>query len=98
VRWPAVSTSVTAGSAAAVFAAGAAHDVTNGYIVSRAVSGPEIVLCADGQAVLAPADGTPDLVLAKGRAAFVPASTGRYDVRAGSGGHASLYRATVNLT
>ncbi len=73
-------------------------NVTNGYIVSRAVSGPEIVLCADGQAVLAPADGTPDLVLAKGRAAFVPASTGRYDVRAGSGGHASLYRATVNLT
>ena len=73
-------------------------DVTDGYIVSRAVSGPEIVLCADGQAVLAPANGSPELVLAKGRAAFVPASTGRYEARAGAGGHASLYRATVNLT
>ncbi len=73
-------------------------DVTSGNIVTRGVEGPEILLCTDGEAVLAPADGTPDRVLGKGCSAFVPAETGRYDLRAGSGGHASLYRATVNLT
>jgi mannose-6-phosphate isomerase len=73
-------------------------DVTDGRIVSRTVRGPEIVLCADGNAVLAPADGSLEIALPRGRAAFVPAATGRYDLRAGAGGHASLYRATVNLT
>jgi len=73
-------------------------DMTHGYVASRAVQGPEIVLCTDGDAVLAPADGSPALVLAKGASAFVPASTGRYDLHAGAEGHASLYRATVNLT
>ena len=73
-------------------------EVTQGDIVSRAVRGPEIVLCTEGSAVLAPEDGSPEITLHRGRSAFVPAATGRYEVRAGDSGRASLYRATVNLT
>jgi mannose-6-phosphate isomerase len=72
--------------------------VTAGAVVTRAVRGPEIVLCTEGDAVLAPQDGSPEIALRRGSSAFVPAATGRYDVRASGTGRASLYRATVNLT
>ena len=52
--------------------------------------GPQVVLCAEGSAVLASADG--ELTLHKGSSAFVPAGeplTAR--------GHATLFRATTNL-
>jgi mannose-6-phosphate isomerase len=53
-------------------------------------AGPQVLLCAEGRAVLAAADG--ELVLEKGRSAFVPAGepvTAR--------GPAVLYRSTTNL-
>jgi mannose-6-phosphate isomerase len=53
-------------------------------------SGPQVLLCTEGRAVLAAADG--ELVLEKGRSAFVPAGepvTAR--------GPALLYRSTTNL-
>jgi len=73
-------------------------EVTRGSVVGRAVRGPEILLCTAGSAVVVPGDGTPEVTLSRGRSAFVPASTGRYELRAGEGGRGSLYRATVNLT
>jgi mannose-6-phosphate isomerase len=68
--------------------------------VTRVVHGPEILLCTEGTAVIVPEDGSPEVTLARGRAAFVPASTGRYAARPGETAPArvSLYRATVNLT
>jgi mannose-6-phosphate isomerase len=74
--------------------------------VVRDVRGPEILLCTEGAASIVPADDSPRIVLARGCAAFVPASTGRYAVRAErvestenkGTGRASLYRAAVNLT
>jgi mannose-6-phosphate isomerase len=68
--------------------------------VARDVRGPELLLCTEGRIVVVPADGSATVVLDRGRAAFVPASTGRYTLAAenGSGTRASLYRATVNLT
>jgi mannose-6-phosphate isomerase len=53
-------------------------------------SGPQVLLCTEGRAVLAAADG--ELVLEKGQSAFVPAGepvTAR--------GPALLYRTTTNL-
>ena len=73
-------------------------NVTTGYIGGRTVCGPEILLCTEGNAILAPGDGSPEVTLRRGGSAFVPASTGRYEVRAGERGGGSLYRATVNLT
>lgn len=80
-----------------------AIDVAGGASVRREVRGPEIVLCTAGSAVIVPGDGSPEVALARGRSAFVPASTGSYTVRGGDGENrakhgACLYRATVNLT
>lgn len=71
--------------------------------VTRAVRGPEIVLCTKGTVVIAPGDGSPEVILGPGSSAFVPAATGKYTVRAENAqnkaaARASLYRATVNLT
>ena len=73
-------------------------DVTDDFTLSRAVRGPEIVLCTEGIAVLTPKDDSPEVTLRRGSAAFIPAATGLYEVRAGASRRASLYRATVNLT
>jgi len=77
-----------------------AVDVEWSSPVARDVRGPEILLCTAGPIVVTPADGSAALVLERGRAAFVPASTGRYTLtaEAAAGARASLYRATVNLT
>jgi mannose-6-phosphate isomerase len=71
-----------------------------GATVAREVHGPEILLCTAGRVVVTPAPSAAAVVLERGRAAFVPASTGRYTLAAeiGGGARASLYRATVNLT
>ncbi len=53
-------------------------------------TGPQILLCAEGTAVLSSADG--ELVLDKGAAAFVPAGA-----PLSARGPAVLYRATTNL-
>jgi mannose-6-phosphate isomerase len=58
-----------------------------------AVDGPEIVLCVDGRAEVAPGDGMPAVNLARGQAAFVPASTGNYVLR----GTGVVFRATTNI-
>jgi mannose-6-phosphate isomerase len=53
--------------------------------------GPQVLLCTEGRAVLASADG--ELTLDKGQSAFVPAGaplTAR--------GPAMLYRTTTNVT
>lgn len=68
--------------------------VTDEHHVSKTVRGPEIVLCTEGRATLIPASGAAATELCGGRCAFVPASTGRYEIQ----GAASLYRATVNFT
>jgi mannose-6-phosphate isomerase len=52
--------------------------------------GPQVVLCTEGRAVLASADG--ELVLEKGRSAFVPAGA-----PVSARGAAVLFRATTNL-
>jgi mannose-6-phosphate isomerase len=73
--------------------------------VTRAARGPEILLCTKGIVAVAPADGSPEVVLEPGSSAFVPAATGSYALRANTENaqnkapaHASVYRATVNLT
>jgi mannose-6-phosphate isomerase len=53
-------------------------------------SGPQVVLCTEGEAVLASADG--EVTLAKGQAVFVPAGA-----PVSARGPAVLYRATTNL-
>jgi mannose-6-phosphate isomerase len=53
-------------------------------------SGPQVVLCTEGRAVLASADG--ELVLEKGCSAFVPAGS-----PVSARGAAVLFRATTNL-
>jgi len=53
-------------------------------------SGPQVLLCTEGSAVLASADG--ELVLEKGTAAFIPAGA-----PVSARGPAVLYRATTNL-
>lgn len=63
-------------------------DAGSGPLTTR---GPQLVLCTEGSAVLASADG--ELVLGKGCAAFVPAGT-----PVSARGPAVLYRATTNLT
>jgi len=75
-----------------------ALDAAAGSPVLRDVRGPEILLCTRGRVVVAPEDGSPEVVLGGGASAFVPASTGRYAVRADGNADAYLYRATVNLT
>jgi len=63
-------------------------DAQSGTLTTR---GPQVLLCTEGTAVLASADG--ELTLEKGSSAFVPAGapvTAR--------GPAVLYRATTNLT
>ncbi|MGZ4507629.1 MAG: mannose-6-phosphate isomerase, class I [Blastococcus sp.] len=63
-------------------------DAQSGTLTTR---GPQVILCTEGTAVLASADG--ELTLEKGHSAFVPAGapvTAR--------GPAVLYRATTNLT
>jgi mannose-6-phosphate isomerase class I len=77
--------------------------------VTRAVRGPEIVVCTKGGVRITPADGSPEVVLSAGSSAFVPAATGTYDVRTArpvseenaqksASARATLYRVTVNLT
>src|SRR4051812_266088 len=63
-------------------------DGQSGVLTTR---GPQLVLCTEGTAVLASADG--ELTLDKGQSAFVPAGA-PVSVR----GPAVLYRATTNLT
>jgi mannose-6-phosphate isomerase len=63
--------------------------------LSRDVLGPEVLLCTRGQVMITAKNG-PSLTLPRGRAAFVAASTGRYELRGDPS--VSLYRATVNLT
>ena len=75
-----------------------AIDVAAAGSVARDVRGPEILLCTKGSVVVAPQDGSPEVVLPSGSSAFVPASTGRYRLRPAAGASAYLYRATVNLT
>ena len=76
-----------------------ALDLGAGAEISRDVRGPEILLCTAGSVTIRPGDGSGERALARGRSAFVPASTGSYRVHAGSTGEGgSLYRATVNLT
>ena len=53
-------------------------------------SGPQVVLCTEGEAVLASADG--EVTLGKGRSVFVPAGA-----PVSARGPAVLYRATTNL-
>ena len=53
--------------------------------------GPQVILCTEGRAVLASADG--ELVLEKGRSAFVPAGAA-----VSARGAAVLFRATTNLS
>jgi mannose-6-phosphate isomerase len=71
-----------------------------GESFDREVRGPEILLCTEGSAVVAPRDGSPEVSLRRGSSAFVAGSTGSYTVRVDSGGgqRACLYRARVNLT
>jgi mannose-6-phosphate isomerase len=62
-------------------------DAGSGSLTTR---GPQVLLCTEGSAVLASADG--ELTLAKGQAAFVPAGA-----PVSARGPAVLYRATTNL-
>ncbi|MBS2013802.1 MAG: mannose-6-phosphate isomerase, class I [Deltaproteobacteria bacterium] len=64
--------------------------------VEREVRGPEILLCVEGRAEVAPKEG-PSARAEKGVALFVPGSTDRYSVSAQPGERATFYRATVNL-
>jgi mannose-6-phosphate isomerase len=73
-----------------------AIDIGAGESVARDVRGPEILLCTEGSATIASTDGSPEILLRRGCAAFVPGSSGRYTAKATA--RASLYRATVNLT
>jgi mannose-6-phosphate isomerase len=57
---------------------------------SLSTQGPQVLLCTEGSAVLASADG--ELRLGKGEAAFVPAGA-----PVSARGPAVLYRATTNL-
>jgi mannose-6-phosphate isomerase len=54
-------------------------------------AGPQVLLCTEGRAVLASADG--ELALEKGDSAFVPAGA-----PLNARGPAVLYRATTNLS
>jgi len=63
-------------------------DGQSGTLTTR---GPQVLLCTEGTAVLASADG--ELTLAKGQSAFVPAGA-----PVSARGPAVLYRATTNLT
>jgi mannose-6-phosphate isomerase len=58
---------------------------------SLGTPGPQVLLCTEGTAVLASADG--EVTLAKGASAFVPAGAPLT-----AHGPAVLYRATTNLT
>jgi mannose-6-phosphate isomerase len=58
---------------------------------SLATSGPQVVLCTEGRAVLSSEDG--EVVLGQGESAFVPAGT-----PVTASGPAVLYRATTNLS
>jgi mannose-6-phosphate isomerase len=62
-------------------------DVGSGSLTTR---GPQVLLCTEGSAVLASADG--ELTLQKGQAAFVPAGA-----PVSARGPAVLYRTTTNL-
>jgi mannose-6-phosphate isomerase len=62
-------------------------DEQGGPLTTR---GPQVLLCTEGAAVLASADG--ELPLAKGQSAFVPAGAPM-----SARGPAVLYRATTNL-
>jgi mannose-6-phosphate isomerase len=66
-------------------------DVREDAPATLTTPGPQVVLCTEGRAVLASADGELDLV--KGRSAFVPAGA-----PVSARGDAVLYRATTNLT
>jgi len=59
--------------------------------VSRAVSGPEILLCVDGAVHISAGDGTAAVAVTQGAAAFIPGSSGSYTL-SGSG---VVFRATV---
>jgi mannose-6-phosphate isomerase len=63
-------------------------DDQSGTLTTR---GPQVLLCTEGRAVLASADG--ELTLAKGQSAFVPAGA-----PVSARGPAVLYRATTNLS
>ena len=62
-------------------------DDQSGPLTTR---GPQVLLCTEGRAVLASADG--ELTLAKGQSVFVPAGA-----PVSARGPAVLYRATTNL-
>jgi mannose-6-phosphate isomerase len=66
-------------------------DVREGEPATLTTSGPQVVLCTEGTAVLASADG--ELELQKGRSAFIPAGA-----PVSARGDAVLYRATTNLS
>lgn len=61
--------------------------------VVRETRGPEILLATRGTAHLTAPAGAAPAALSHGRAAFVPACTGRYELS----GDAVVYRATTNL-
>jgi mannose-6-phosphate isomerase len=63
-------------------------DAQSGTLTAK---GPQVLLCTEGTAVLASADG--ELTLAKGQSAFVPAGA-----PVNARGPAVLYRATTNLS
>ncbi|TYP89894.1 mannose-6-phosphate isomerase, class I [Blastococcus xanthinilyticus] len=63
-------------------------DDGSGVLTTR---GPQVLLCTEGTAVLASADG--ELTLEKGRSAFIPAGA-----PVSARGPAVLYRATTNLS
>jgi mannose-6-phosphate isomerase len=65
----------------------------SGLPLTRAVAGPEILLCTEGRVRLVPGDRTPALALEPGTSAFVPSHTASYQIE-GSG---VLFRATTNI-
>ena len=65
-------------------------DVREDEPATLTTPGPQVILCTEGRAVLASADG--EMVLEKGRSAFVPAGA-----PVSARGAAVLFRATTNL-
>ncbi len=62
-----------------------------GQRVAREVTGPEILLCVQGEVTIATGDGSPSVALTQGAAAFVPGSSGSCEL----GGTGTVFRATV---
>lgn len=62
-----------------------------GDVVSRTVSGPEILLCIDGAVQISGGGGSADVLLKRGASAFIPGGSGSY-VLSGAG---AAFRAAV---